>query len=88
MKLVPASVFLTSGVGVHRHRLSAFEFALRDADIEQQSLVSVSSILPPLPVPLRHSTKVSFLLATLREVCVPAGGRTRPLSTKVFPSKI
>jgi arginine decarboxylase len=47
MKLVPTSVFLTSGVGVHRHRLTAFEFALRDADIEQQNLVTVSSILPP-----------------------------------------
>src|SRR6185437_5784196 len=45
--VIPATVFLTSGVGVHRHRLTAFEFALRDADIEQQNLVSVSSILPP-----------------------------------------
>ena len=45
--LVPKSVFLSSGAGVHRHRLTAFEFALRDADIEQQNLVSVSSILPP-----------------------------------------
>jgi len=44
---VPTKAFLTSGVGVHRHRLTAFEFALRDADIEQQNLVSVSSILPP-----------------------------------------
>jgi arginine decarboxylase len=44
---IPTSIFLTSGVGVHRHRLTAFEFALRDADIEQQNLVSVSSILPP-----------------------------------------
>lgn len=44
---IPKSVFLTSGVGVHRHRLTAFEYALRDADIEQQNLVSVSSILPP-----------------------------------------
>jgi arginine decarboxylase len=43
---IPKSVFLTRGVGVHRHRLSAFEYALRDADIEQQNLVSVSSILP------------------------------------------
>ena len=30
-----------------RHRLTAFEFALREADIEQQNLVSVSSIFPP-----------------------------------------
>src|ERR1051326_2106194 len=43
---IPKSVFLTRGAGVHRHRLSAFEYALRDADIEQQNLVSVSSILP------------------------------------------
>jgi arginine decarboxylase len=40
-------MFLTRGVGVHRHLLTAFEFALRDADIEQQNLVTVSSILPP-----------------------------------------
>jgi arginine decarboxylase len=40
-------VFLTKGIGVHRHQLTAFEFALRDADIEQQNLVSISSILPP-----------------------------------------
>lgn len=36
-------MFLTKGVGVHRHALTAFEFALRDADIEQQNLVYVSS---------------------------------------------
>jgi arginine decarboxylase len=44
---LPQCVFLTRGVGTHRHQLTAFEFALRDADIEQQNLVSVSSILPP-----------------------------------------
>jgi arginine decarboxylase len=44
---IPTSIFLTAGVGVHRHRLTAFEYALRDADIEQQNLVTVSSILPP-----------------------------------------
>ena len=44
----PTRMFLTKGVGVHRHALiTAFEFALRDADIEQQNLVYVSSILPP-----------------------------------------
>jgi arginine decarboxylase len=46
-KLIPTHVFLTRGIGVHRHQLTAFELALRDADIEQQNLVSVSSILPP-----------------------------------------
>lgn len=43
---IPQCVFLTRGVGVHRHRLTAFEYALREADIEQQNLVTVSSILP------------------------------------------
>lgn len=47
MCLTPTSVFLTRGVGAHRDQLTAFEFALRDADIEQQNLVSVSSIVPP-----------------------------------------
>lgn len=43
---IPQCVFLTRGVGAHRHRLTAFEYALRDADIEQQNLVAVSSIIP------------------------------------------
>jgi arginine decarboxylase len=47
MLLVPKSFFLTNGTGIHRERLTAFELALRDADIEQQNLVSISSILPP-----------------------------------------
>jgi len=42
----PTPVVLTKGIGVHRHRLTSFELALRDADIEQQNLVSISSILP------------------------------------------
>ena len=44
---LPTSLFLTSGIGIHRDRLTSFELALRDADIEQQNLVSISSILPP-----------------------------------------
>jgi arginine decarboxylase len=47
MLLVPKSFFLTHGIGMHRERLTAFELALREADIEQQNLVSISSILPP-----------------------------------------
>lgn len=47
MQLVPQCVFLTRGVGVHKHKLTAFEYALREADVEQQNLVTVSSILPP-----------------------------------------
>ena len=47
MMRIPNSFFLTNGIGVHRERLTAFELALRDADIEQQNLVSISSIAPP-----------------------------------------
>jgi len=45
--MIPKQVFLTTGVASHRDQLVAFEFALREADIEQQNIVTVSSILPP-----------------------------------------
>ena len=44
---IPQCVFLTRVVGVHRHRLPAFEYALLHAHIAQQHLVPFSSILPP-----------------------------------------
>jgi arginine decarboxylase len=44
---VPKKIFLTSGSGTHRERLSAFEMALRDARIARYNLVNVSSIFPP-----------------------------------------
>ncbi len=44
---MPKEVFFTSGVGVHRFRLSAFEDALRNAGVANQNIVAVSSILPP-----------------------------------------
>ena len=45
--LVPKAIFFTTGVGVHKDRLSSFELALRDAGIEIANLVTVSSIFPP-----------------------------------------
>ena len=47
MKLVPKEVFFTKGDGTHKDKLRSFELALRDAGIEKQNLVTVSSILPP-----------------------------------------
>jgi arginine decarboxylase len=58
---IPNRVFLTSGIGVHRERLTAFELALRDADIEQQNLVSISSILPPGCVEIERQSGVATL---------------------------
>jgi arginine decarboxylase len=61
MMTVPKSFFLTHGTGVHREKLTAFELALRDADIEQQNLVSISSILPTNCVELDRATGVATL---------------------------
>jgi arginine decarboxylase len=58
---MPTSFFLTRGTGTHKERLTAFELALRDADIEQQNLVTVSSILPPGCLELEHDTGVATL---------------------------
>jgi len=45
--MVPAKVFLTKGVGIHKDKLASFELALRDAGIEKCNVVCVSSIFPP-----------------------------------------
>jgi len=44
---VPAKMFLTKGVGIHREQLQSFEIALRQAGIQFFNIVSVSSIMPP-----------------------------------------
>jgi len=44
---IPTRVFFTKGRGTHKDHLTSFELALRDADIADLNLVSVSSILPP-----------------------------------------
>lgn len=45
--LTPKRMFFTKGVGYHRNKLQSFELALRDADIEECNIVTVSSIFPP-----------------------------------------
>ena len=47
MRNVPSRVFFTKGRGIHKDYLTSFELALRDAEIADLNLVSVSSILPP-----------------------------------------
>ena len=44
---VPKIIFLTKGKGLHKDYLTSFELALRDAEIADLNLVSVSSIKPP-----------------------------------------
>jgi len=45
--IVPTKAFFTKGVGFHKNELQSYELALRDARIETQNIVSVSSIFPP-----------------------------------------
>ena len=44
--LVPQLAFLTKGIGRHKERLTSYELALRNAEIAQYNLVTVSSIFP------------------------------------------
>lgn len=73
---IPTSVFLTRGVGRHRDQLAAFEFALREADIEQQNLVTVSSILPPACKLIARDEGVATLRPGEITFCVMARAET------------
>jgi arginine decarboxylase len=73
---IPNRVFLTHGVASHRERLTAFEYALREADIEQQNLVAVSSILPPHCELIPRSAGVAALSPGEITFCVMARAET------------
>ena len=83
---MPISVFLTRGVGVHRHLLTAFEFAPRDADIEQQNLVTVSSILPPGCALIPRETGVPTLRPGEITFCVMARTETNEPGRRIHAS--
>lgn len=83
---IPTSVFLTRGIGIHRQRLTAFEFALRDADIEQQNLVSVSSILPPGCELIASEQGVPTLRPGEITLCVMARSETNEAGRRVNAS--
>jgi len=72
----PKRMFLTKGCSVHRHALTAFEFALRNADIEQQNLVYVSSILPPRCEAVAREAGVELLRPGDITFCVLARSET------------
>ena len=86
MFAVPTSFFLTSGVGIHRERLTAFELALRDADIEQQNLVSVSSILPPRCEQIERAAGVSMMRPGEITFCVLARTETDEPGRRIHSS--
>src|SRR5262249_61672657 len=82
----PTRMFLTKGVGVHRYALTAFEFALRDADIEQQNLVYVSSILPPHCQVIGREEGVELLKPGDITFCVMARAETNEFGRHIYAS--
>lgn len=82
----PARVFLTRGIGVHRHSLTAFELALRDADIEQQNLVHVSSIVPPRCELISRKIGVDALKPGDITFCVMARAETNEPGRRIHAS--
>jgi arginine decarboxylase len=82
----PTRMFLTKGVGVNRHALAAFELALRDADIEQQNLVHVSSILPPRCAVISREAGVELLKPGDITFCVMARTETDEFGRQVYAS--
>jgi arginine decarboxylase len=83
---IPQRVFLTGGIGVHRHKLTAFEFALRASDIEQQNLVSVSSILPPGCKRIARAAGVKTLRPGEITFCVMARAETNEPGRRIAAS--
>jgi len=79
MVVLPAHVFLTKGVGVHREKLASFEAALRDAGIAAFNLVRVSSIFPPrcrmLPrvrgLKMQTPGQITFVVMSDNATCEP-----------------
>jgi arginine decarboxylase len=80
---IPKRVFLTRGIGIHRQQLSAFEYALRDADIEQQNLVSVSSILAPRCELIPRTVGTAALSPGEITFCVMARAETNELGRHI-----
>jgi arginine decarboxylase len=83
---IPTSFFLTTGIGVHREHLTAFELALREADIEQQNLVSVSSILPPGCQQMERAEGIRTLRPGEITFCVMARAETNEPGRRITAS--
>lgn len=74
--IVPAKVFFTKGVGMHKDRLASFELALRNAGIEKCNIVYVSSIFPPNCVVVSREEGLAQLKPGQLTFCVMARNET------------
>jgi len=76
MTFVPREAFFTKGIGRHKNKLQSFELALRDAGIEKQNLVYVSSIFPPKCQIISLDEGIKRLMAGQITYCVMARNAT------------
>lgn len=76
MTFVPSKAFFTKGIGRHKNKLQSFELALRDARIEKQNLVYVSSIFPPKCKIISVEEGVDYMQAGQITYCVMARNAT------------
>jgi len=74
--MVPKKVFFTKGVGRHKDYLQSFELALRDAGIETQNLVTVSSIFPPGCKKISRDEGLKYMKAGSIRFCVMSRNAT------------
>lgn len=84
--LVPKKMFFTTGVGVHKEKLSSFEEALRGARIAQYNLVRVSSIFPPHCQIMTPEEGVALLQPGQVVFCVLSEAATNEPSRRVGAS--
>lgn len=75
-RFVPKEVFFTNGVGRHKHKLRSFELALRDAGIQHQNLILVSSIFPPRCKILSRAEGLTRLVPGQITFCIYATAST------------
>lgn len=81
--MIPNKVFFTKGVGVHKDKLASFEMALRQAGIEKQNLVNVSSILPPKCRIIKKDEGIGCLSPGQITFCVMAREQTHETDRKI-----
>ena len=74
---IPAKIFFTKGVGIHKDRLASFETALRSAGIEKCNLVYVSSIFPPRCKVISKEKGLKLLEPGQITYCVMARNETK-----------
>ena len=82
-QLVPKMMFFTTGVGIHKEKLSSFEEALRNARIAQHNLVRVSSIFPPNCEIVTREEGVALLKPGQVVFCVLSEAATNEPSRRV-----